>query len=286
MYLDHDGWNLIFYTGKKSLSVALEKSNTNIRIIKGRPNLPSVVSNIVYGIESGEGRPEKYTVTSFEEMKKLVIKKSAELDRITDMRSTEKINKLSDYVETLGFSFTEIIEEIKRTNQEQFAESKSKMCDAQVLLESEPEGRAEHVLEHLRSSSINLGFLESDTSSHSSGSHKDVDQTSSGHNENEQGAGPVRGLTGRKFERKGSMTHWKSMAEVCSRRHSNEVIKPAFKPWEKNETQEKCVRRLDKDHIMSTWGMMYCGGSQPVIETLKEISIDYRLDLHIDSFAW
>ncbi len=36
MYLDHDGWNIIFYTGKEPLTSAIESANTNVKIIKGR----------------------------------------------------------------------------------------------------------------------------------------------------------------------------------------------------------------------------------------------------------
>ena len=46
-----------------------------------------------------------------------------------------------------------------------------------------------------------------------------------------------------------------------------------------------CVKDLGDD-VMSTWGMMYCGGSKDVMSALRGISIDYNIDLHIDSFAW
>ena len=36
MYLEHDGWNLIFYTGKTPLPSAIENANTNVRVIHGR----------------------------------------------------------------------------------------------------------------------------------------------------------------------------------------------------------------------------------------------------------
>ena len=45
------------------------------------------------------------------------------------------------------------------------------------------------------------------------------------------------------------------------------------------------VKELD-EHVMSSWGMMYCGGSKGVLSALQEISVDYSIDLHIDSFAW
>ena len=62
LYLDHEGWNLIFYTGKEALEEDEMESfaNTNICIIHGRPTLSTIVPNIIYGIESGKGRPEHY----------------------------------------------------------------------------------------------------------------------------------------------------------------------------------------------------------------------------------
>ena len=36
MYLEHDGWNLIVYTGKTPLTSAIENANTNVRVIYGR----------------------------------------------------------------------------------------------------------------------------------------------------------------------------------------------------------------------------------------------------------
>lgn len=52
MYLDHDGWNLIFYTGKAPLTTSVEDSNANIRVIRGRPQLSSLIPNVIYGCES------------------------------------------------------------------------------------------------------------------------------------------------------------------------------------------------------------------------------------------
>jgi hypothetical protein len=62
-------------------------------------------------------------------------------------------------------------------------------------------------------------------------------------------------------------------------------MKPVFQPWEKNASQERNVRKLDRK-ILKTWGVMYCGGSKPVIAALRELSQDYNIDLHIDSFKW
>jgi ferric-chelate reductase len=63
LYLDHDGWNIIFYTGKKQLrdECIHLKANTNVCILSGRPRLNELIPNIIYGIESGLGLPENYT---------------------------------------------------------------------------------------------------------------------------------------------------------------------------------------------------------------------------------
>ncbi len=119
MYLDHSGWNLIFYTGKAPLTSSIEECNASVRVVKGRPQLSSLIPNIIFGVES------KYSSISRE----------------------------------------------------------------------------------------------------------------------------------------------------------------SFCLWEENEVQSAYVKGLDC-HVMSSWGMMYCGGSGEVVSTLREISIDYDIELHIDSFAW
>jgi hypothetical protein len=62
LYLDYDGWNLIFYTGKAPLNPVLEELNTNVCIIKSRPDLCIAIPNIIYRIESGR---EVYQRTIF-----------------------------------------------------------------------------------------------------------------------------------------------------------------------------------------------------------------------------
>jgi hypothetical protein len=59
--LDPKGWNLIFYTGKAKLFGPFEHLSAikNVRIIRGRPDLLTVIPNIIYNIESGKGLPEK-----------------------------------------------------------------------------------------------------------------------------------------------------------------------------------------------------------------------------------
>ncbi|KAL7465445.1 hypothetical protein ACHAXS_005802 [Conticribra weissflogii] len=259
MYLEHDGWNLIFYTGKKPLKEEIEKKQTNIRIIMGRPDLASVIPNIIYGIESGEGLPEKYTARSLDEMKRLVVERSAELEKITTMTATQKIFQLTDYVESLGFCFSEIAEELMLSNAGSNSESTANYADKN--------SEAEAMMSRLKSSR-GMSDLSNSITSQSSFSAK------------------RRQSRAMKLVKRQSTANWESIGETFSRRQSNEVFRPSFKPWIKSQFQENEVKEYDIDVVMSTWAMMYCGGSQPVIDTLSEISMDYHMDLHIDSFSW
>ena len=65
----------------------------------------------------------------------------------------------------------------------------------------------------------------------------------------------------------------------------NESESSSFSLWEKSKEQVESVKRLSAD-VLSSWGIMYCGGSKGVLSALREVSIDYNVDLHIDSFAW
>eukprot|EP01083_Nonionella_stella_P260336 887786_1 len=68
MYLNHGGWNLVFYTGKAPLPSAIEERNSNVRVIEGRPDLPSLIPNIVYSHESKDPAFSLYEENEFQNM--------------------------------------------------------------------------------------------------------------------------------------------------------------------------------------------------------------------------
>ena len=69
-----------------------------------------------------------------------------------------------------------------------------------------------------------------------------------------------------------------------AKRTSTRVL--ASRPWEKNSTASEYVKRLSKKSVLSTWGILYCGGSRAVEETLEGISKEYQIKLNSESFAW
>ena len=37
---------------------------------------------------------------------------------------------------------------------------------------------------------------------------------------------------------------------------------------------------------LATWQMLYCGGSQPVVEALKDVERKYGVGLRVEKFDW
>ncbi|KAL3806640.1 hypothetical protein ACHAXA_001896 [Cyclostephanos tholiformis] len=237
MYLEHDGWNLIFYTGKKSLTSPIKSANTNVQVIYERPNLSSIIPNIIYGIETNIGLPEKYTKRSKDEMKKLFTERTLELDADESLTSTEKYAKVCQLVMDLGFSMDELIDEIYQAIWDGFSgNGQSVTAELQANMTTSPlSSRADTEPEH------------------------------------------AQGMF--------SQMCWARMRKVVNEGDSNSLLKPSFHPGRKNEVQEYFVKKLDAN-IKKTWGIFYCGGSKGVISDLRVISMDYNVDLHIDSFAW
>ena len=59
-----------------------------------------------------------------------------------------------------------------------------------------------------------------------------------------------------------------------------------FRPWDRHGCASNYVKGLDKQLVLPTWGMLYCGGAKKLEEDLKKISDEYHLPLHVESFGW
>ena len=107
-YLDHSGWNLFFYTGSRPLvsSRIDQLTCTNVQVIRGRPNLPMVIRNIIYGIESGVGVPQQYMLDQKDCVTEILWNTLEELDRRGSVTKTEKLAILADTATEHGFQLT------------------------------------------------------------------------------------------------------------------------------------------------------------------------------------
>ena len=113
LYLDHQGWNLIFYTGKEKIchpDLHSRSFNTNICIIEGRPKLDVVIPNIIYGIESGLGLPERYSpetkLVASEMIAQRYHRRSSQTKTKTVNNSIGLAEDLACYASDLGFCLT------------------------------------------------------------------------------------------------------------------------------------------------------------------------------------
>ena len=242
-----------------------------MQVVKGRPKLDSVIPNVIYGIESKEGLPEKYTQRSKDEMKRRLMERIHELDNDPNVRASDKVSTLVEYGDSLGFSMQELIDEIQPSDKARasFLRASSKMGS---LSEGDEEKNASQLLKELKTSATSNSGWESFRSGVSEKSLEDEEET-------------MKERVSKHLSRTKSTMHWSNVTQSVGRDDANKMLAPTFLPWEDNTTQERCVRRFGEE-IMKTWGIMYCGGSKPVIKSLRAISDDYNIDLNIDSFAW
>ena len=77
-----------------------------------RPNLSSIIPNLIYGIESQVGLSEKYSRRPKDEIKELITEHTLQLDLNDSLRAAEKVTKLCEFGLDLGFSFRDSINEI------------------------------------------------------------------------------------------------------------------------------------------------------------------------------
>ncbi|KAL3922525.1 MAG: hypothetical protein SGILL_002157, partial [Bacillariaceae sp.] len=198
LYLDHNGWNLVFYTGKKKLSGidAGIMSNSKVCIIQGRPDLSTVIPNIMFGIESGLGLPERYAA-----MEKLTASEmiAERFGASQGLNGTDALEDIAVYASELGFtlSFETVTTEIQ-------------------LLE-----------------------------------HRNLDASYTTCQET-------------------IMTH----------------MDIGFRPWDHHDGAKNYVKNLDKNLVLPRWGIFYCGGAKVVEQELRKISDEYKICIHVESFAW
>jgi len=112
LYLDHEGWNLIFYTGKQPLNPVLEELNTNVKIIKSRPSLPHVIPNIIHGIESETVLPEDALPCGKCQVIRVLLGKLVELDML---KQTEEdiVRELTRFAQCLGYQFADLFNHLE-----------------------------------------------------------------------------------------------------------------------------------------------------------------------------
>ena len=280
MYLDHQGWNLIFYTGKETLGLDEDEShvniftNTNVCIIGGRPNLHEVIPNIIYGIESGIGLPERYVPDGKMVASEMLLDMIQDVEACTsEMTSTSSSDSSSD----------------QRSNRNQNSMSDDSF-DISGLL-SGPSGR--YHAEHLAQCAAELGFklpvdaisqefsLDSFTANPIIDSSWNTASTSMTLDDSHRSSGNGGMVPANRRDQFAA-----SKKKRASEKFIFDHLSIGFCPWDKQDGAKEYVKNLDQHLVLNTWGVLYCGGAKKLEKDLRKVTENYGLQIHVESFAW
>merc|ERR1712127_555167 len=223
-----------------------------VHIVRARPNLPDLIPNIIYSIESGEYRPEDFISEVKADAIEQLQEKLEELDEL-NLTSAQKMAELINYSNDLGFLFTDLMQEIVKD-------------DKDITASVEPTN-AEDGKERNRATM--LGKIQGFKSTRGGmGGRKSVAAKAAG------------GIKGR-----ATMT-WKAVESGVDT-WLDDFKENSYKPWEQDSSESReYVNSLDREMVLGTWGSLYCGGQGPLAINLKKACSEFGIDLALESFKW
>ena len=390
--LDHEGWNLVFYTGLEPLLGPLQQLGAmkNVHIIRGRPDLQNIIPNIIFGIESGNGLPEKCMLSHKDTVVELLAERLQQLDvqasssrnnepgSLMTMTATDKVVDLGGLAQSYGYLFTGLVATLDATASRSHpprtgpAANDERVHSGTVMsqygsshIDDDPSARNPDEQEQQEQRSE----VPSETSSHHRcGEMHIVHSRHGGHQgatgaclveivadvTSEKAAGtsndappcspamitegkdfsspeaaaateattpvPAAGEEGQNDEevaeafltrirtyvqRRRLLEHPGDTTASLARAQQTMLMKTktsigrsqqgflasAFGndvrlPWEHIPGATEFVKGLDAGQVLGTWGILYCGGSKGVLESLSRIADEYRLRLAVESFSW
>lgn len=311
------GWNLVFYTGKQPLHIGdanevITENGALVHIIRARPDFPNLVPNIIYSIESGAFVPEDFMadakVEAILELKGML----ADLDNQgDDLTQREKLTAIINHAEDLGFLFTDLMSEIIKDKdiKSMLAKSLSSDKDPQAKLPDVGEEEMQDLVKaevdiddfieaqgkRLSGTSILSAFrqvsvakLEEQSSSQSSRrpSKFRSGYLRSGSFRPSPLSGRFNAQSGRSLRQmKTGNSTWQLIGNEMSQFLNSDIEQ--FRPWDADATEAiKFVENLDEQKVLSTWGILYCGGRSPLATAAEKTARKCKIEVELESFAW
>lgn len=226
-YLDHQfGFNFIFYTGKTPLSATLlEGLPANVEIIQSRPDLETLIPDIIHANECDGEQIE----TNFQPCHKQVIREILE--------KTEEYEDVEHFNESLQCSSNERYQEL-------------------VTIAKDAGYQFSDLSHHLREAGIPCPFTVEGT---------------------------------KRTKRRGSLS--RILPNLPQTDVDPNLIMKRVRHlagiWKPNMHAKRSIKQMDqRASQLSRWGIMYCGASSQVKDTLKSLSDEYEISMHYESFAW
>jgi len=260
-----DGYTLIYYTGKRSL-ILRDDLPANVLLFNGRPNLERAISGIITSIATGDGLPEELhmkvlTRTPGEMRVKLLLEKALSIYTIDQLfgytvKASNHYNEgqepLVDMVNYQGCLSTlrHLLADDYKSVTDQITENFEKI-DTSGFCRLD-RGHFEIFFKSM----LRIGFDGSDTEEPETSSMRNV----------------KRGLQ--------RMTTTRDMFESGRKPSgSNEFSS-------KDEFGIKPYLQGDGKFAAKNWNMLYCGGSQPVLDQLNAFKRKFGIGLSVEKFDW
>jgi len=279
--LDEKALNLIFYTGKVALPDTIENyniSNTHVEIIKDRANIKCLIPNIINYFENPDS-----------DFNKLKLGRKSTIYGFGSTAMNNQ-NDAKDIEQGRGVSCT--------SHQMDDCTDSSRIFSVPVI--DGPSAHLEHIFERSdeeESSSEASQSIDSNSFVNHS-QNCDLEQFHSfGQNTNAPPPLPPphpinftrsnSSVRGREFitEGKKKSTSFKINSNAESKWYS---LSPIGQPevWEEDKIARDFVDTQLSDALRETWGLMYCGARNPLLEHLSHESKNIGIPLHEEAFDW
>ena len=312
---DDEGWNLIFYTGTDPLlgieDVVVTPTGATIYIIRERPKLHLILPNIIYGIESGVGKPERLIPDELDVVLGLLQEKLVRLqNRDPRPGMHEKLSELKNYCDELGYPFNHVISQLPGADHmmnaakgARFSMLRGSVLDAilayrgptllcgEACVNKTSMQKSMRRIETIRLRSER--YLAKRSAALKQGIGPSLSSTElkneTSEDINYDDDGKIEGanlLTDPEQFRPWSSSYNQAAEGDGSMLGSHILLTPElFRPWTYHEDAGGYVRRLGP-HVLSTWGVLYCGGKTPLETNLKKAARKAGIEMHSESFAW
>lgn len=253
-----DGYTLIYYTGKDRSLILRDDMPPNVFIFNGRPNLERTIAGIIASIATGEGLPEQLqgkvlTRTPAEVRSKLLLEKALSIYTMDQLYeyTVKASNHYNDGLEPLvdAVSYQGVLSTMRH------------------LLGTD----CELVVDQIYKNFDKIDFDgDRQMSRDDFEDFFDLMLAGSDKQEDSSMANIKRGLQ--------RMSTCRDMFEsTAEKSHSDQCM---------DEFGIKGYLQGDGKFSAKNWNMLYCGGSQPVLDQLKDFKHKFGIGLSVEKFDW
>merc|ERR1712151_55979 len=308
--INKGGWMLVFYTGKTELHPVLSEywSESNIKIITGRPTLGDLIPNIIYGIESGNQFYSNADTNSVDSQTVAVSKVVSHLGSMEYGNVPEKeIRKRAyDELRSSGYQLTSILSNAgtniasSPTNADHSISipQETKESDKQVAITTENDSlqhkevtiATENYYDVLRFSSTMPPMHQEEEEEN----NDELQYSSTTTMPQEERQSFLNSQKTESAANEKSSNFIKTLNEInksimLRSRKKASLLKTKgaslYQPWKNDIDSSDFVNNLD-EKIRETWGIFFCGCNKFVLKDLDHASKRYGIDLHTESFFW